>query len=150
MKKKKIELTGFEFLDHPADVQVHAWGQTLLQAYEQCANALMKTMTDPSRITSKITHDFVMEDDEKGSLLVAFLSEFLFLFDTNGLIFRTIHISDLSQDAKKKWHLKASAEGEKFDFDKHTQGQEVKAITYSYLEIDEKTDRVDIKIVYDI
>jgi SHS2 domain-containing protein len=145
-----MELTGFEFLDHPADVQVHAWGQTLLQAYEQCANALMKTMTDPSRITPRITHEFEMEDDEKGSLLVAFLSEFLFLFDTNGLIFRTIHISDLSQNAQKKWHLKASGKGDKFDLDKHTQGQEVKAITYSYLEIDEKKDRVDIKIVYDI
>ena len=40
--------------------------------------------------------------------------------------------------------------GEKFDPNKHEIGTEVKAITYSFIEIIEQENRVDIKIVFDL
>ncbi|MFX0077333.1 MAG: archease, partial [Candidatus Hermodarchaeota archaeon] len=46
--------------------------------------------------------------------------------------------------------LEATLKGEKFDLLKHEIGIEVKAITYSFLNIEEKPDKVVIDIVYDI
>ena len=40
--------------------------------------------------------------------------------------------------------------GEKFDKSKHEIGIEVKAITYSYMNIDENSDIVIIDVVFDI
>ena len=43
-----------------------------------------------------------------------------------------------------------SSSGEKFDLEKHPQGTEVKAITYSAMQIHEKADRCDLYVIVDI
>lgn len=41
---------GYEFLDHTADIQIHSWGQTLKDSFEQAALAISGYMTDMSII----------------------------------------------------------------------------------------------------
>lgn len=151
MTKKKTQnaLAGFEFLEHPADKWVHAWGPNLAAAFEQCVYALMQTMTELDQISATFSYEINIQEDEKGALLVAFLSEFLFLFDTNQYIFNNVFIDRLENE-NNIWTLHAIAQGEPFNLEKHIQDTEVKAITYSYLEISEEINRVDIKIIYDI
>jgi protein archease len=149
--------SGYEFIDHPADVWVHAWGGNIAKAFEQCAYALMKTMIDSGIIEGKKKREIKMEDNNIGSLLVAFLSEFLFIFDTEELIFNqiTVNIEKSTSETKENpsenhFSLHAICLGEEFDDNKHERDTEVKAITYSYLEIDEKEESTHIKIIYDI
>ena len=40
----------YEFLDHTADVQVHAWGSDLIEAFENCVLAMFDYMTDRTTI----------------------------------------------------------------------------------------------------
>ncbi|WP_457557178.1 archease [Candidatus Harpocratesius sp.] len=141
---------GFEFLDHPADVWVHAWGQSFSQAMEQCLYSLMETMMNPSQIETLQQFDIDIEDETKGSLLIAFLSEFLFLFDTEGVIIKRIQIDPIEKLDNGHLRAHATAWGEIFNPEKHEPDTEVKAITYSYLEIHETESRTDIKIVFDI
>ncbi len=141
----------YQFLEHTADVWVRAIGNTLEQAFEQCVYGLMNTMIENnSEIEEKIIHTFEIEEESKGSLLIAFLSDFLFLFDTEYLIFHRIQIDSIKQLSSNRYVLKATGYGDEFDSSKHISDIEVKAITYSYLKIDISEIKTLIEVVYDI
>ncbi len=140
---------GYEFLDHPADVWVKAWGATLQEAFEQAAYSLAKTMWDDSQfeITEKKTIRASGRDQPE--LLVNFLSEILFHFDADNFAFRQIQVEKLYQ-SKGEWHILATAAGEPFSLQKHHPGTEVKAITYSYLKIEQQGENQVIEVIFDI
>ena len=141
---------GFEYLDHTADVWVHAWGPTLENAIEQTALALMDTMIASKNIEPSMQKTIVLKEYNIGSLLIAFLSEFLYLFDIEGLIFNKIIVEKLTKLGSEEIEIQATVYGEKFDISRHEPDVEVKAITYSYLEIITKEEKSEIKIVFDI
>lgn len=144
---------GFEFLDHPADVWVHAWGPTLETAMAECVRGLMQTMIEVETTPIMEAAETIIEvkgELTKGSLLIAFLSEFLYLFDVEGKIFNRVVINPLQTLPNGNLYLTATGYGDIFDASRYTVDVEVKAITYSYLEINETPTQTEIKIVYDI
>lgn len=145
-----MKSAGYRFLDHTADVSVEAQGKDLEEAFEQTAYSLMETIT-PSfiKITPEITKNIIIEAEDKEALLFDFLTEFLYLFDVEELIFSKIKISHI-QHEKSKYHLEAVLKGAKFNKNKHEIGTEVKAVTYSFMNIEEKKKGVKINIVFDI
>jgi len=50
---------GYEFLNHPADVWVHAWGKSFEEGIENCVYALMETMFEGNIIDNKITREII-------------------------------------------------------------------------------------------
>ncbi|MEJ2251730.1 MAG: archease [Candidatus Lokiarchaeota archaeon] len=93
--------------------------------------------------------DIQIEAEDLKALLFDFLSEFLYIFDVKKLIFKTILVQRIEK-VNKKYHLVAHLKGEKFDREKHEIGTEVKAITYSYMNIEKVNDKYQINIVFDI
>ncbi len=143
-------MKGFEFLDHTADTQSHSWGMNLEEAFSQCVLSLMTVITPNLDLISPEIEKFIeIESEDKEALLFDFLSEFLYIFDVEGLIFRDIKKIQIEK-INHKYKLKTIVSGEKFDPNKHQIGTEVKAITYSFIEILEQENRVDIKIVFDL
>lgn len=141
---------GFEFREHTADVQVRSWGNSLEEAFSQTAYSLMATITpDLRKISPKIEKKINVKAEDKEALLFEFLSEFLYIFDVDELVFSHIFV-DKIEKYNDNFKLQATLKGEKFDSNKHEIGIEVKAITYSFLNIEEKHDRTIIDIVYDI
>lgn len=141
---------GFEFREHTADVQVRSWGKSLEEAFSQTAYSLMATITpDLRRISPKIEKIIFIEAEDKEALLFDFLSEFLYIFDVDELVFSHISVNKIIKH-NDNYKLRATLKGEKFDSNKHEIGIEVKAITYSFLNIEEKHDSTIIDIVYDI
>jgi SHS2 domain-containing protein len=145
-----MQPTGFKFEDHTADVQVRSWGTTLEEAYEQTALSLMTTISpDLWKISPQIEKIIKVEAEDKEALLFDFLSEFLYIFDVHKLIFSDIKIKYIRK-TKNGFELESIMKGERFNIEKHSYGTEVKAITYSYMEINEGKDTVEIKIIFDI
>jgi len=141
---------GFIYEDHTADVQARCWGRTLEEAYNQTAYSLMATITpDLKKISPNIEKKIKIEAEDKEALLFDFLSELLYIFDVDELVFNTIKVQ-IIKESEDLFVLNALLRGEKFDVTKHEIGIEVKAITYSFMEIAESKNKVEISIVFDI
>jgi len=148
--KFQMKKAGFEFRDHTADVQVRSWGSSLEEAFSQTAYSLMATITpNLKKISSKIEREITVEAEDKEALLFDFLSEFLYIFDVDELVFNQIYVHSIEK-FNVNYKLRATLKGEKFNLDKHEIGTEVKAITYSFLNIEEKHESTTIDIVFDI
>ncbi|CAG2165998.1 unnamed protein product [Oppiella nova] len=138
----------YEYLDHTADVQIHAWGTSLAEAMEQSAVAMFAYMTEIQTVDSTDTHDIEVEGHDLQSLFYQFLDEFLFGFSAEPFfIARKVKILEFDREANK---IKARGYGETFSLDKHPQGTEVKAITFSNMQIHEKVGRTDVYVIIDI
>ena len=141
---------GYEFREHTADVQVRSWGPSLEEAFSQTAYSLIATITpDLRKIVPKVERKINIVAEDKEALLVDFLSEFLYIFDVEDLVFSQICVISIEK-SNKGYVLQATLKGEKFNLTRHEIGIEVKAITYSFLNIEEKPKKTIIDIVFDI
>ena len=137
-------------MDHTADVQLHSWGETLTEAFEQNAMAMFGYMTELETVDIKEKHEIEADAEDLDGLLYKFLDELLYLFSADPyIICKKLKITELDLE---KFTIKCSCYGEPFDLDKHPQGTEVKAITYSAMQIvqNEKEGKVDIFVIIDI
>ncbi|XP_066598535.1 protein archease-like [Prorops nasuta] len=140
----------YEYLDHPADVQLHGWGDTLEEAFEQCAVAMFGYMTDLERVEIKNAYVIEAEGHDMPSLLFHFLDELLFMFSAEPfLVAKKVKITEFD---RQNFKIKARASGEEFKIGKHTQGAEIKAITYSAMQIYDhpETETPEVFVIVDI
>ncbi|MFX1393762.1 MAG: archease [Promethearchaeota archaeon] len=143
-------MKGFRYLDHTADIQSQSWGRTLEEAFSECALSLMAIISpNLEKITPHLEKTIKIKSEDKEALLFDFLSEFLYIFDVEELLFNQINV-DYIKKINEHYKLKATLRGEKFNKNKHDIGTEVKAITYSFISIEESKDCVEIKIIFDI
>ncbi|KAJ1349464.1 hypothetical protein KIN20_005038 [Parelaphostrongylus tenuis] len=139
---------GYCYLDHPADVQVHAWGPNLTSAIAQAVTATYGYMTDLECVEEQFSMFYSAKANDLAGLLHAIMEEALCGFQSEPFfVGRRVVVRSLDRKA-------CSAEfevfGECFDMQKHTQLTDVKAITYSNMQIHENVDRCDIYVILDI
>ncbi|MFQ6106467.1 MAG: archease [Thermoplasmata archaeon] len=120
----------FEFIDHTADVAVKAYGKDLNEIFENAALGMFNVMTDTSTVRSVGEYKVEVESNNLEGLMVDWLSELLFLFDTQEVFLSEF---DVEIEGNK---LTASVRGEKMDKERHPLKSDVKAATYHMLEID--------------
>lgn len=139
----------YEFLDHTADVQIHAWGDDLKETFENAAIAMSAYMTDINKIQVSKKETISVEADDLKGLLFRFLDEVLFLFNAEPYqISKRVRI--LEFQAENLFKIKAECYGETFSLDKHCQGTEIKAITYSAMRITDEPDHHEVYFIVDI
>lgn len=137
----------YEYLDHTADVQLHAWGDTLEEAFEQCAMAMFGYMTDTGTVEPLRTVEVETQGDDLQSLLFHFLDEWLYKFSADEyFIPREVKVLNIDQ---KNFKLRSIGWGEEFSLSKHPQGTEVKAITYSAMQVYNE-EKPEVFVIIDI
>ncbi|MHA1267178.1 MAG: archease [Candidatus Helarchaeota archaeon] len=141
-------MAGFRFLDHISDVYIEATGETIEEAFTQAIYALFETMTDLGSIDPIQKHAIVIEAEDLKALLFELINEFLFLFDTKNLLFSKCDFK-IEQEAGK-YKLVGECWGEEFKAEKHPMRTEIKAPTYSLMEIEEHPKRIVLRFVIDI
>ncbi|XP_059996660.1 protein archease isoform X2 [Lagenorhynchus albirostris] len=110
----------YEYLDHTADVQLHAWGDTLEEAFEQCAMAMFGYMTDTGTVEPLQATEVETQGDDLQSLLFHFLNEWLYKFSADEFfIAREVKVLNIDQ---RNFKLRSIGWGEEFSLSKHPQG----------------------------
>jgi SHS2 domain-containing protein len=75
------------------------------------------------------------------------MNELLFKFITDSFCAKKVSIKEFK---RAPYEIVATVEGDIFDLTKHTVGTEIKAITYSNMQIIETPVRVDLFVIVDI
>lgn len=145
-----MDRTGkFEFLEHTADVYIAAHGTTLEEAYENAALAMFEVMTDIDKVSPNDEDSVEVEAEDEYALLYSWLEALLVKFETKNMLYSKFKISNL-EETSNGFRIKATAWGEKFNAEKHTQKVGVKAVTYHRMKIIKETDKVTLEFILDI
>ncbi|HPS92682.1 MAG TPA: archease [Methanothrix sp.] len=121
-------MIAFEYLEHTADIKFRAYGKTAEAMLSNAAAALFNCMVRPETIAVKETWRVELQADDLEDLAYQWLSEIVFLFETESSVFSTFSVR-LEQDAASAWRLQAEIGGERIDLLRHAFANEVKAIT---------------------
>ena len=119
-------MIAFEYLEHTADVMFRAYGETAEEMLCNAASALFKAMVDPTTIAGLEKWTVELEGDDLEDLAYKWLSEIIFLFETESAVFSTFSMR-LVEDGRIK--LYAEISGERIDLVRHAFENEVKAVT---------------------
>lgn len=136
----------YEWIEHTADVGVRVFGDDLKGLFSHAASAFFEIITEIDTIEPRKIYTIKVRGDDWEELLVNWLNELLFLFETKGLVFREFEIEEIRRN-----YLRAKAKGEPFDLKKHPLGTGIKAITYHRLKVEKKAKgHWEAQIVFDI
>ena len=91
----------YEYLDHTADVQLHAWGTSLLSAFENIVPCMFNYMTDIATVHIDVDKcvEFTVSAHDLHSLLYAYLDEFLYRFSTDGFCCKEAKVLHLNKES---------------------------------------------------
>ena len=124
MKNKR-----YETVSHTADVMVRAFGKSIEECIENAGYALFDQLADLSKVEPKEIFRIDVEGAEPEQLLVDYLSELLYLFDTELVLLSEFHAT------YKNDLLTVQAKGEKIDKKKHEMRKAIKAVSYHMIEV---------------
>jgi SHS2 domain-containing protein len=134
----------FEIIEHTADVGIRAFGQSQAEAYANAARGMFSLIAELDTIRTGLSRRIKVEAPDCETLLVAWLNELIFLFDTEQILFSRFDIQTISDT-----YLQAHCQGEKVDPQRHEIKIGIKSATYHMLKV-EQTSRWQVQVILDI
>jgi SHS2 domain-containing protein len=135
----------YEVFEHTADIGLHAYGSTLSELFIHAAQGMESLMVSPEQVRVEVSREVEVEGHDSVSLLIAWLNELIFLFDTEYLIFCQFEIESLTET-----HLRGRASGESYDALRHELSSAIKAVTWHEAAIEQTDDGYKARIIFDI
>lgn len=140
----------YEVLDISGDVGIRAYGWHCEESFANAGMAMYSLITDIEKINEKQKMEIEVKGDSIERLLIGYLNELLFQFDTYGFIGRRIEISELNKVSTQQLSIKAKVYGEEFNQGRHEGGLLIKAATYHNVRVEKINDRWEIDVIFDI
>ena len=138
-------MTPFEILDISGDAGIRACGRSLTELFVHAGIGMYSLMTDLNGILEKKSIEVTAEGRSLEGLLVAWLNELIFQFDTYGMTAKSIAIT-----AWEDYRITATLSGEEFDPERHEQKLLIKAATYHRLKVEKRGDHWEAEVIFDI
>ncbi|MBI5635164.1 MAG: archease [Nitrospirae bacterium] len=151
----------FEILDISGDAGIRAFGHDLPELFVNAGIGMYNLITDIADIQEKKPLEISVQGSSREGLLVSFLNELIFHFDTYGFVGKSVSIKKLPSDKltdlptgepefRRAYRLEAKLTGEEFDPDRHKGKLLIKAATYHKLLIEKIDGLYQAEIIFDI
>ncbi len=115
----------YRVLDHTADIGLEVHGQTLKKLFENAAAGFYALLVKGDDVHARHTVELSIRAHDTEALLVRFLQELNYLYQTQRLVASRVEVQDLEERA-----LHALVGGETLDPQRHTVLRDIKAVTY--------------------
>ncbi len=122
---------GWEHFHHDADIGVRGYGDTLGEAFEQVALAMMAVIIDPGDVQARCPVNIALRASEPDMLLFDWLNELVFVMAARNMVFGRF---DVRVD-ESSLQLAATAWGEPVQRDRHAPAVEIKGVTLTELAV---------------
>lgn len=137
----------YQIIDHTADIGIKVQAGSLAELFTEAASAMFDMMVAKKRdLIPSIEVPFSIEAPAIDQLMVRWLSELLFVFETRRLVLTKFWIDEIDEK-----HLFGAAKGLKFDATRHEQKLAIKAVTYHRIKVGQEGPGLwTAEIIFDI
>jgi len=142
-----MERERYRILPHTADGKFQAFGRTLEEAFANAALAMSSLMWDWSKVESRVRHFVHVRGIDREQLLVKFLGETIYLFETKQFLLAKADGLRI-RPRFEGFSLEALLGGDTLS-ERYELFGDVKAVTYHELKIEE-CDGFTVQIVVDM
>ena len=145
-------MSNYKFFDHTADIGVEISGRTKKELFANAANALFDVLIEnnnskskSAKKTQKWQKTLTVEGADVEDLLINFLREILYIFNGESWVVSNCKITECGNK-----RLKAQLKGEPFNKKKHSIKTELKAVTYSGLNVEKQKSGWRARVIFDV
>ncbi len=135
----------YEVFEHTADIGLHASGDTLPELFIHAAQGMESLLVVPEQVQVVTSREVTVDGHDPVSLLIAWLNELIFLFDTEYLLFRDFAITAISET-----RLTGRVAGEPFDAQRHELSSAIKAVTWHEAAVNHTGEGYQARIIFDL
>ncbi len=134
-----------EILDISGDVGLEVQADDLYDLFEGVASGMFGLITNTADIQEKTERRITIHSRDIDNLVIAWLNELIFIFDTDGLVPRRYEFYELTEDS-----VDGRIVGEEFNPQIHERRLLIKAATYHDFEIKRIGSMWWLKVIFDI
>ena len=135
----------FKLLDHTADMGIIVRGSDPKDLFEGAARSMLHIMLNGTSRAKAKAIKLQVEGEDLPDLMVRWLGEILYLFEAEKKVTTDVKIDDISS-----LHLNAILMVVPFDPNLHEILCEIKAVTYHQIEVTEKGNAWETRIIFDL
>ena len=136
----------YEIIEHTADIGVRGFGRTREELFAHLAQGMFSLIVPPEEVRATETTTVVIHSHGWDNLLISWLKDLLYLFDTRRFLGREFSLTTLEPN-----RLEAVVSGERLDDRRHHVDKEVKAVTYCDFDFrQDASGRWTAQVIFDI
>ena len=124
---------------------IQVYGESLSLLFQHAGEGLSHIITAPGKVREKDFRRISVKANGLEELLVNWLNELIYLFETDGVIFRRFEVLNLGE-----YFIEALAFGEILEEGHHPILRTVKATTYHQLHVTRGKTRWEAQIIFDL
>ena len=135
----------YKLIDHTADFGIEVKGTDQNNLYVNAALAMFDLITNTSTLVGKSDSSLNVQGSDMCDLMINWLRELLYLWNGEKMLLK---VADIHSISEKK--LSATITYDLFEPDIHEIKNEIKAVTYHKIKVEQKSEYWISNIIFDV